>query len=214
MTPDELLKWGTEQVQAEVNTLRDQAMNDLIKQAFKRYYREVIQSGDVSKLPFKLQLAVKEVGVETFVSSTKGRKKDTSDWFITISAKDPVDPVKFFEQMSKCVKKAQLRGKGSYVLEQRSEADQEPYGYHIHWMVHFDTQSSKSVIVQQVYQCFTKYLAGKNYVDAIPCYTPEEIAAREKYIRGEKKLDKMAKVEKDVLVREKLKIPRVVEHCG
>lgn len=193
-----------------LSDLRNQAVNDLIKTAYKRYYRKAIQ--ETQALPVVLKLAVEQIGVESFSGETRGRKKDTLQWFITISGKDPIDHSLFFRQMEKCIKKQKLQGSGYYVLEQRSEGDQDPYGYHIHWLVHFETTSSKSVIVQQVAQCFQKFIAGSNYVDCRPIYSQEDWDAKKKYISGEKKPDKLAKVAKDVILRNRFGYPHLLSY--
>lgn len=193
-----------------VNDLRDQAVNDLIKSAYKKFYRKKI--AEAMPLPYALQQVVNEVGVESFVSETRGRKKDTTRWFITISAKDNIDHCAFMKQMEKCVKKQKLQGSGKYVLEQRAEEQQDPYGWHIHWLVQFESQSSKATIVQQVYQCFARFVAGANYVDCRPVYSDEEYDVKLRYIGGDKKADKMAKVEKDRVLRKKYSIPDIISY--
>lgn len=193
-----------------LHDLRNHAVNDLVKSAYKRYYRKQIVEG--GSLPKVLQMAVAHIGIESFAGETRGRKKDTTRWFVTVSAKDNIDVFQFFNQMQKCVKKQKLQGSGKYVIEQRSESDQDPYGWHLHWLVQFDTQSSKSVIIQQVAQCFQKYISGTNYVDCRPIYSDEDWTAKQKYIEGGKKEDKMSKVEKDRLLRKKYKLPEIISY--
>lgn len=194
-----------------VNDMRKQALADLIRSAYRRHYRNLL-SDEAAKLPLELQIAVDDIGREAFVSDPRGRKKDTRRWWITISAKDPVDHYKFWTQMQKCIKKAQLKGVGKYVLEQRSEPDQEPYGWHIHWLVEFEQQSSKAVITQQVYQCFKTYLSGANYIDVKGVYTDDEWSAREMYMSGHKKPEKMGKVQQDQILRQKYGYPDIICH--
>lgn len=191
--------------------IRRKALDDVLMQAAKRMWRKKLAAGEGGVFA---EYLMQRIGLTTddFVGETRGRKKDTTRWFVTISAKDPVDHYQFWQQMKKCVKKVKIQGSGMYVIEQRSEMDQDPYGWHIHWLVEFETQSSKAVIIQQVYQCFQRFLAGSNYVDARPVYTDEDWEAKRKYISGEKKQDKMGKVEKDRFLRKKHGYPEIISY--
>lgn len=186
------------------NKLIQRAYDDVIVSAYKRYYRKQVQTGVYTNKA--LQKVVEKIGEDCFVQ-TRGRKKDTNMYFITISAKDGVDYYQFWSQMTKCIQKSSLKGSGMYVLEQRSEGEQDPYGFHIHWVVTFSSTTAKSVIVQQVYQCFSKYLAGPNYVDVRPLYEASECEAKRQYILGTKCELKMPKVLKDRIFRAKHNIP-------
>lgn len=191
--------------QIELYRYKKQAVSELVRSAARKYYRQLI--AEDKPLPPVLKAAVSQFGKELFVSDTRGRKKNTRRWFITIGAKDPVDHYRFWTQMEKCIKKAQLLGTGKYVLEQRSEPGQEPYGWHIHWLVEFAEQSSLAVIKQQVYQCFKCYIAAANYIELLPIHDDAAWTAREKYISGSKKPEKMAKVQQDLILRARFGYP-------
>lgn len=94
-----------------------------------------------------------------------------------------------------------------YSLEQRSEGDETPHGWHIHWRVEFDTYSSKSIYIQQIYQCFQKYVGDQAAIDMKPWNDNQP-----KYIRGEKISDKMGRVEKDKILRTKFLIPPFITY--
>lgn len=131
--------------------------------------------------------------------------------FVTVNFKDGIDVRKAFKQMERCVSKALLASETyAWVLEQRSEGDQEEYGWHIHWLVRFSEQRTKSVVVQQVYQSFRMFLVGSNYVDVKDVAHTWDVHLS--YIRGEKKEEKMAKVLRDRELREKYFLPHIVEH--
>lgn len=194
-----------------VKAIMESARLDLIRSAARRMYRAQVESGKIEYADLKI--AVDLIGAEHFKSEKRGRKSQTLMKFVTISAKDNIDVHQFWKQMEKCIKKSKLRYKRcSYVLEQRSEGDQEPYGWHIHWLVEFEATSSAAIISQQVYQCFTKYLGGANYVDVKDVYDEEQYQQKMKYITGSKKEDKMGKVKKDVELRNKKQIPHIITY--
>lgn len=194
-----------------MHDLRQQAINDLVKTAYKRYYRKQVLSGECKNE--LLNMVAEEIGKESFDQDPRGRKKLLSTKFITIGAKDGIDPKAFFKQMSKCVRKQKLQAKtGHYVLEQRSEPGQEPYGWHIHWLVDFEATTSPAVIAQQTYQCFTRFLAGANYVDVKEVFNQEQWERQLKYMGGQKTESKMAKVKQDVILREQLGIEKIISY--
>lgn len=186
---------------ALVGAIHDQARAEIIRAAARASIRASIESGAYEQDPV-LKEAVERYGKEHFVKP----KKEPGTWLITIGAKEGIDPKNFFNQMEKCRVKKGLEGKGQYVLEQRAEAGQEPYGWHIHWLFQADYHVAVSKRVQLVYQCFQKYLAAPNYVDVTRVTrTPECVVA---YLDGDKKAEgKAAKVEHDKVVRARLGIP-------
>lgn len=189
--------------------LQKQAEEELIRIAFRRHFREKIASGEVTALPPALQRAVQDLGPEVFAPP----KKPVQSYFITIGAKEGVDPKEFWGKMAQVIKKKALQGTGEYSLEQRSEAEQDPYGWHIHWILTPKEYVTKSVVVQQVYQCFTKYVAAQNYVDVQPIRPTEEDMARVKaYIQGQKCLEKLDKVARDKTLRQTLGIPEITSY--
>lgn len=195
-----------------VNDLRTQAYMEIIKAAYRRKARQEVQDDKVSHT--LLRIAVADIGKDFFVADSKaGRKSQQPMKFITINAKDGIDPKEFWEQMAKCVKKQKLQAKrGYYVLEQRSEGDQDPYGWHIHWLVDLEGTTSDSVVCQQVYQCFQRFVAGKNYVDYRPIYNEEQWNQKLEYMKGNKKTDKIPKVWKDRVLRPDLEIPEIISY--
>lgn len=197
---------------SEISDIRDSAIRDLIRSAYRRKARQEIETGQITHS--LLKLAVADIGQEYFKSDSKaGRKSMSPMKFITINAKDGIDPQAFVAQMKKCVKKQKLQAKrGIYVLEQRSEGTQDPYGWHIHWLVEFESTTSLAVVTQQTYQCFQKYLAGSNYVDVREIYNEEQWTQKQSYMQGNKKDEKMSKVEKDRVVRDQLNIPHHISY--
>lgn len=184
---------------------------DLIRSAARRMLRAQIESGNI--MYADLKEAVSVIGAEHFKPQKVGRKSQSAMKFITINAKDNIDVHQFLQQMEKCIKKQKLQAKrASYVIEQRSEGDQDPYGWHIHWLVEFDTTTSSSVIIQQVAQCFQRFIAGSNYVDVKDVYDDDQWSQKMSYIMGTKKADKMPKVEKDRVLRASLRLPQIFSY--
>lgn len=196
-------------VQKQLDQL-DKAEADMITSMYKKLIRNAINAGEktgISAIDDMVRLA----GPEAF-GTKAGRKKHSLIKLVTINAQDGIDPVRFFDQMKKCVKKSMLRSKrGCYVLEQRSEADQQPYGYHIHWLVEFEATSSPQTIAQQVFQCFSKYIAASNYVD-VRDLTEQRWDQEVRYLSGEKIEAKMPKVLKDRVLRKKYGIPEIISY--
>lgn len=187
----------------------DAARDELLRCAAKKFLRQRIME-DKSTGDLLLNTAVKRWGKEMFVQEKRGRKRETTKKLITISAKDNIDVHQFWKRMEKCKSKTKLSSKnGMYVLEQRAEGEQEPYGWHIHWLVDFEVTSATSVIVQQIYQCFTRFVTAANYIDVKD--VPDDHWEHKKiYMEGKKKEEKMGKVQKDIQMRNKLNIPHIV----
>lgn len=211
MTPEQLDLFQDLATAHIVQDIVKSARHDLIRSAARRMYRSQIEAGTVTAPDLKY--ALEYIGAEHFKAETRGRKSLSKLKFITISAQDNIDVHKFWLQMKKCIKKSSLLSKrGSYVIEQRSEDDQEPYGWHIHWLVEFESTSSTAVISQQVYQCFSKYLGGSNYVDVKDVYDDEQWQQKFTYINGTKQESKMGKVRKDEILRNKLNLPPIISY--
>lgn len=213
MTPDEEVDLLLAQCEQEkrIRRIRDRALQDVMYRAFVRSYNARIAQDDTT-LPEELRTLVARLGKEAFVTP---KREGSKMWFITISAKDDIDPKKFISTMDKCRQKQLLQSvKGFYTLEQRATLDDpKPYGFHIHWLVEFESFISKSVIVQQVFQCFRKFVAGMNYIDVRQVHSPVEWEVKLKYIQGEKKsADKTAKVRRDEIVRAALNVPKLFSH--
>lgn len=191
------------QLQQRLSDITSKAKDDLIRAAVRKKLRQQILANNVQCE--YLKMALDQHGRENFVDNRE--KSKTHMFFVTINAKDGIDVVPFWAQMKKCVDKALLKSNRSkYVIEQRSEGDQEPYGWHIHWLVEFEKHTPKSVIVQQVYRCFKSYVAGANYIDVRLVVGEDAWKMYEKYISGEKKEEKMGKVQKDIILREKYQL--------
>lgn len=185
----------------KVLQIQEQAVAELVKTAYKRYLRETIAAGKPEH-PL-LEEALKRIPREAFLPV----QKTATSMLVTVSAKDGIDVPAFWAQMAKCVKKKALLGSGTYVLEQRSEGDQEPYGWHIHLYVKPHNHVSKSVMIQQVYQCFKLYVAGQNYIDVRPA--ADSVLP---YLQGQKAEAKMAKVARDKVLRAGLGIPDSISY--
>lgn len=187
---------------AEFKKLKDDACREVCKKALMKHYRQLAVTDNLKPLQMDLTLSI--TGKEAFQKEERGHDR----WFITISAKDGINFIQFLRQMDKATKKQALTkvGDAYYVLEQRSEQDQEPYGFHIHWLLQTNTKTQKGKLVQQVYQCFTKYLAGANYVDVRPVHGDDAWSQKLSYIQGNKCADKMLKCQKDKVVRRKYNI--------
>lgn len=193
-----------EYLQEEFDGIYKAARRELVRTAVRRKLLNDIKENTVTDSVLKD--AVDRLGRDAFL-----QKKDPGMWLITIGAKEGIDPLEFWKQMENCIKKKYVAGTGEYVIEQRGENGQEPYGWHIHWVLKPAVYTSKSVKVQQVYQCFKKFVAGDNYIDVKPVTrTPECVL---KYIEGIKKDEgKHAKVEQDKVVRLRIGIPDKISY--
>lgn len=206
---DEVTQQQLANVELSLMQHLDAARDELLRCAAKKFLRQRIME-DKSTGDLLLNTAVKRWGKEMFVQDKRGRKRETTKKLITISAKDNIDIHQFWKRMEKCKNKTRLSSKnGMYVLEQRAEGEQEPYGWHIHWLVDFEVTSATSVIVQQIYQCFTRFVTAANYIDVKD--VPDDHWEHKKiYMEGKKKEEKMGKVQKDIQMRNKLNIPHIV----
>lgn len=197
-------------MEQRLNDVTYAVVNELAKSALRKHYRKQIEEGTCTNA--FLNRVVSITGKDAFKVESRGRKKQTLRKMVTISAQDGIDPSKFFAQMKRCVKKSMLQHKeGYYVIEQRSEGEQEPYGWHIHWLVEFDCTSSPKVISQQVYQCFKRFLAAENYVDVKDVHTDEHWnRVKDKYLHGDKRQEKLVKSARDKVLRAELGLPSII----
>lgn len=130
---------------------------------------------------------------------------EKTEWkMITVSAKDKVDPVEFWKRTDKFVQNNEWVKQAIYSIEQRSEGEQEPYGWHVHILGIFSYP--KSQIIQKTFRSFKSFVVAPNYIDVRP-----STESREDYIKGDKCPDKMSKVKRDRVLREELKIPQYAE---
>lgn len=133
------------------------------------------------------------------------KKQENSDYkMVTLSAKEAIDPQAFWKRTTEFVEKSDWIKKCLYCIEQRSEEENEPYGWHIHMLGNFALPKSK--IVEKCYKSYSRFLAAPNYVDVT-----NSSESRSDYLKGIKCPAKMAKVLKDKGLREKYGIPHYLE---
>lgn len=143
-------------------------------------------------------------GVLQQVYNRLPRVDNTSYKMVTISSKDNIDPVLFWKRCTEYINNSEWIKKAIYCLEQRSQDDQEPYGWHIHVLGTFCVP--KSIIIQKTYKSFKRFVVAPNYID-VRSSTDDRI----NYIKGQKSQGKMPKVLKDRILRHSLNIPDWLE---
>lgn len=131
----------------------------------------------------------------------------SSRWFITWNPSQTVDPTELWRRVTGYCQKNEGRGiKAWYaVIEQRSEDGDSPSGWHMHVCVEYNDELARSIVYQ-------KLKATANYF-----WTLEQMRQREykqnwltvkplgdhhmKYVNGEKREEKMSKVQADKIAR-------------
>lgn len=206
---------------ADVDQILEQVVKDRIKKAARMYLTKMLDDDmESAKKKFPgLAFAIDRFGEDNFKSESRGRPKKHLDYrlFVTLQSRNDkdVNPIQFWAQMQKLVKKMSLQGTGRFKLEQRSEGDQDPYGWHIHWDLLLDRPISMSVFFQQVAQCMAKYMLFPR-VEGKVDYRNIDIKAygdhHDKYMMGQKVPEKMPKVEKDILLRKRYGIPDIFSY--
>ena len=171
-----------------------EAMKEVQRKLFKKHILNQLQQKTINS----------PVLQELYDSTCLPNEELIKQKMVTISAKDGINPVKFWQRSIEHITNSKYIEEAIYCLEQRSEADQEPYGWHIHILM--KTSQPKCKIIDKIHKCFKNYITARNYVDVTK---PNENS--EKYLKGQKIEAKMKKVEKDIKLREKWGIPNFLE---
>lgn len=127
-------------------------------------------------------------------------------WFVTVNAKDDVDPIRFWARAEKTMSMV----KSEYMimsLEQRGVEVLQ--GWHIHIYVEYGKKVYKSKVIQVFANSFVDYVGSDNYID-VRIGGEHHIG----YIQGNKVDEKMEKVSADIVWKEHNNIPRYKEKVG
>lgn len=185
----------------EFSMVVDQAAKQFVKNAYLRYYKKLLTENSltgvdiIDRMPDEVKALAKE------------KPKVEGVFMITINARDGIDPKLFWKRYQEFMARQDYLDLIVASLEQRSEGDQEPYGWHVHILCKSDQYKSR--IVDKVYKSFMKFVAGKNYVDVRK--STEDLDVRIEYVKGIKDDKKMGKVEKDKILKMTMGIPMFVE---
>lgn len=197
--------------------IRKKAAEELVRAAVRRKIKADIMAGKMDEVPPLVKLAVEDLGVEYFISETRGRPKHqvSGRVFVTLESRNDkaIDPMLFVCAMQRMVKKRALQGKGRFKLEQRAESG-DPHGWHIHWDLQIDVPVAFSTFCQQIYQSKMKeFLRPVHVTEGKTTYPGVDIKVYEdrhdKYMLGEKTDDKKAKVLYDIELRDKMRMPHM-----
>lgn len=185
----------------EMDHVRDQAARQFVKNATMRYYKSKLSAGEVTGVPIidRMPDEIKKFMVE---------KVETSKaYMITINAKDEIDPKEFWRRVTEFTTRNDFLEWKIYTLEQRSEKDQDAYGWHIHIIA--ESSLPKCRMVDKIYKSFNRFVSARNYIDVQKIVA--DMDTRIEYVKGNKKESKMGKVDKDKILKERLGIPMFVE---
>lgn len=140
--------------------------------------------------------------------------KATDSWFITVNPPENVDIVSVWNDLGTYCKRALAKGTllGYHlVVEQRSEDPASPHGWHVHALLRFDEELSRSNARDRMKSVFNKIWTDqqrkhKQYSKNWNVWLHLQEYHR-KYIEGDKRDEKMAKVYADVEVRKRYGFP-------
>lgn len=179
-------------INAEWRTFYNQCEKDVIKAMVKATIKDQLSKGI-----YQGKIAQK-------IYDQMPKKEFTVYKMVTISGKDDLDPKAFWERCEEYVENTTWITEAVYSIEQRSEGDQQPYGWHLHIVGKFAQPKSK--IIEKTYRSFKRFIVAPNYVDVRP-----SSIERYDYVKGLKSDAKMPKVEKDRKLRKELGIPNFAE---
>lgn len=128
--------------------------------------------------------------------------------FITINFKPDFDP-KDFNGLMDIINKKKWMVDSKYALEQRSEDETKPDGYHVHIILK-DNKKNKSEIIRELGSTCKNFITGLNYIDVQTMQTDNVY----EYLLGDKKdKSKRVKQEVDRKVRSKYGIIDSTSRC-
>lgn len=186
-----------------VEMAQEQTVKRMISAMYSRHYKRLLEEGRPTGTA--LDIVPREI-VEGYI---KSEKKTENHVMITVSAKEQgIDPAKFWKRFEEWVSNQTLVEPVISTLEQRSEGDTPAYGFHIHLIA--KTTNPPSKIAQRMIKSFSGFVVAQNYID-IKRIT-KDLDVRLAYLKGEKKEEKMGKVEKDIQIKNALGIPLFKEY--
>lgn len=209
-----------QEFQHDVTVTARRAVMQTLERGMKNKLRAEIASGKIENQMLRVGMEMRGLTPADFTPpSNKSGKVLENRMFVTLQSRNDVDvdPLLFWNQMLKLYKKMALQGKGCFTLEQRSEGDDKPHGWHIHWDLTLDRPLHMSVFFQQISQNMAKYMLFPRKPDGKIDYSNIDIKVYEPsrhdgYIRGDKMKLKKPKVEKDIRLRDALGIPHIFEY--
>lgn len=195
----------------------------MMRDEAKAYCRSVLRlakkTGDYSECPVDsaaMQRIERTREIENiFAAEAKDRNdgRASSRWFITWNPSQTTDPVDLWKRVTGYLQKNDGRGiKAWYaVIEQRSEDGQNPSGWHVHVCLEYCEEFARSIVYQKL-----KATAAYFWTDAqrkMSEYKKNWLVVKpledyhRKYVMGEKREEKMAKVEADKFARVRYGFP-------
>lgn len=137
----------------------------------------------------------------------------TKRWFITFNPSQTVDPVELWKRVTGYLQKNEGRGIFAWyaVIEQRSEDGEQPTGWHMHCCVEYVDEIARSIVYQKLkatasYFWTADQMKKVEYKKHWLTVKPLEEYHR-KYVEGEKREEKLAKVRADKIARERYGFP-------
>lgn len=204
---------------ADAHSVLKEICREEAKRTYRLQVRLALKTGDWSEifLPERIkELMQRGQEIENIFSAEARERNDgkaREKWFVTINAPSTVDPVELWKKVSGYCSKNVGRGIGSYyvVIEQRSEDPEHPKGWHVHMCVGYKEEMSRSIVYQRLRALCRNFWSDdemkksefkKYWVTVIPLGDYHE-----KYVTGDKREEKMAKVQADKIAREKYGFP-------
>lgn len=139
--------------------------------------------------------------------------KANRQWFVTFNPPESVHPSDLWSIVSKYLAKNFGRSIEAYhlVLEQRSEDADQPTGWHVHFLVRYDADVTRSRAIQKMKSVVDKLWdeaqqKHPQFTRAWCVWKPLQ-AYHEAYVSGGKKAEKQAKVQADRVIRARLGFP-------
>lgn len=197
---------------------------DVWKDEAKAYCRQILRlakrTGDYSECTGATADAIERVQrvreIENiFASEAEDRNngRANSRWFVTLNPSQTVDPVELWQKVTGYLSKNDGRGIKAWhaVIEQRSEDGDSPQGWHVHCCVEYNDLIARSIVYQKwkataAYFWSAEQMRATEYKKHWFTVKPLEEYHR-KYVEGEKRDEKMAKVRADKIARQRYGFP-------
>lgn len=190
----------------EVKAVMDISAKRLAASYYTKYLKQCIKEGKptgtvLDYLPQEVLAAAKD--------------NEQKVWMITLNAKPKTDPKKFWNRFEDWLGKQDFFTAHIASLEQRSTADDPAEGWHIHLVG--KSTVLKSVAIKKLLKSFSAFIEVRNciQIDAIT----RDYENRVEYVKGHKhgkneteRQLKVARVEKDRMIKEALGIPIFKEY--
>lgn len=198
----------------EYYALHKKALKSAVSKFLTAKYEVMIAEGLYDQLPDTMDLILKECDrVKDICKKVEDIKHGDCPWiFVTINLKPERASEEWLNPFALDLEKwtgrcTQIPGAFLYSIEQRSEEDEAVHGLHAHLIMEREKIPFSKIKRAFNTHFFDKWVGNHNAIHFVHIKDPAVKQQKIDYILGQKQKDKMEKVRKDKVIRQKYNIP-------